>query len=91
MPSRAVSVIMLAVSLLTGGKLPLKAHQDPCHQRHSCPSDHSTYVCGDTGRCEQCPDNSYCLAGTPRLATSPAPMPVAPPSTPPPLAGETTV
>jgi phosphatidylserine/phosphatidylglycerophosphate/cardiolipin synthase-like enzyme len=61
------------------------AHQDPCHRLHSCPSDHGTYVCGDKGRCDQCPDNQFCLAGKPRLASSPAPAPVprAPlPSTP---------
>jgi phosphatidylserine/phosphatidylglycerophosphate/cardiolipin synthase-like enzyme len=90
MPSRSVLVMMLAVSLFTGGRS-LEAHQDACHQRHSCPSDHGTYVCGDTGRCDQCPDNQLCLAAKPRLAASPAPMPVAPPSTQPPLSGEPTV
>jgi phosphatidylserine/phosphatidylglycerophosphate/cardiolipin synthase-like enzyme len=56
------------------------AHQDPCHRLHSCPSDHHTYVCGDRGRCEQCPDNQYCLAGKPRMmpSSSPAPAPPAP-------------
>ena len=54
------------------------AHQDPCHRLHSCPSDHNTYVCGDKGRCDQCPDNHWCLAGKPRLASSPAPAPVPP-------------
>jgi phosphatidylserine/phosphatidylglycerophosphate/cardiolipin synthase-like enzyme len=58
-----------------------EAHQDPCHRLHSCPSDHSTYVCGDKGRCDQCPDNQYCLAGKPRLAASPGPSPVPPAST----------
>jgi phosphatidylserine/phosphatidylglycerophosphate/cardiolipin synthase-like enzyme len=60
------------------------AHQDPCHRLHSCPSDHKTYVCGDLGRCDQCPDNQYCLAGKSRLASTqraepaePAPMPSA--------------
>jgi hypothetical protein len=55
-----------------------EAHQDPCHRLHSCPSDHNTYVCGDTGRCDQCPDNLYCLAGKPRVAASPAPAPTPP-------------
>jgi len=54
------------------------AHQDPCHRLHSCPSDHGTYICGDTGRCQQCPDNQFCLAGKPRLAASPAPAPAPP-------------
>jgi PLD-like domain len=53
------------------------AHQDPCHRRHSCPSDRNTYVCGDLGHCEQCPDNPYCLAGKPRAA-SPSPAPTSP-------------
>jgi hypothetical protein len=53
----------------------LEAHQDPCHRLHSCPSDHRTYVCGDKGRCEQCPDNQFCLAGKPRIAASPSPSP----------------
>jgi phosphatidylserine/phosphatidylglycerophosphate/cardiolipin synthase-like enzyme len=51
------------------------AHQDPCHRLHSCPSDHNTYVCGDKGRCDQCPDNHWCLARKPRLASSTAPAP----------------
>jgi phosphatidylserine/phosphatidylglycerophosphate/cardiolipin synthase-like enzyme len=58
------------------------AHQDPCHRWHACPSDRQTYVCGDTGRCDQCPDNQYCLAGksrvvssTPPAVTPPAPSP----------------
>jgi phosphatidylserine/phosphatidylglycerophosphate/cardiolipin synthase-like enzyme len=58
------------------------AHQDSCHRLHSCPSDHNTYVCGDKGRCDQCPDNQWCLAGKPRLAVSPAPAPVPPAPSP---------
>ena len=54
------------------------SHQDPCHRLHSCPSDHHTYVCGDKGRCDQCPDNQYCLAGKPRVASSPTPAPMLP-------------
>jgi phosphatidylserine/phosphatidylglycerophosphate/cardiolipin synthase-like enzyme len=91
MPTRAVLLLLLVVSLLTGGNLPLEAHQDACHQRHSCPSDHQTYVCGDTGRCDQCPDNPFCLAGKPRLATSPAPTPGTPTSPQPSLPVGTTV
>jgi endonuclease YncB( thermonuclease family) len=58
------------------------AHQDPCHRQHACPSDRGTYVCGDLGHCEQCPDNQYCRAGQPRTASTPS---VTPPrsSTPP--------
>jgi hypothetical protein len=51
------------------------AHQDLCHRLHSCPSDHGTYVCGDKGRCDQCPDNEFCLAGKARITSSPAPAP----------------
>jgi phosphatidylserine/phosphatidylglycerophosphate/cardiolipin synthase-like enzyme len=55
------------------------AHQYPCHRLHSCPSDHHTYVCGDKGRCDQCPDNQYCLAGKSRVVSSTPPA-VAPPA-----------
>src|SRR6266850_5941729 len=58
------------------------AHRDPCHRLHSCPSDHHTYVCGDKGRCDQCPDNQFCLAGKPRMTSSSSPAPVPPPSLP---------
>jgi hypothetical protein len=47
-----------------------EAHQDPCHRLHSCPSDHNAYVCGDKGRCNQCPDNEYCQARQPRVTPS---------------------
>lgn len=44
------------------------AHRSGCHRWHSCPSDHGTYECGDTGHCSQCPDNTYCDGGQPRRA-----------------------
>jgi phosphatidylserine/phosphatidylglycerophosphate/cardiolipin synthase-like enzyme len=73
-----ISALVLVV--LVGFILVAYAHQDPCHRRHSCPSDSQTYICGHKGRCEQCPDHQYCLAGTPRLTPSstPAPAPQAP-------------
>jgi hypothetical protein len=37
----------------------VSAHQDPCHRLHRCPSDYNTYVCGDKGRCDQCPDHDH--------------------------------
>ena len=87
-------VSMMLVGLWLMGWMPaLHAHQDACHRLHSCPSDHNTYACGDKGRCEQCPDNRFCLAGKPRLAASPAPAPVPPAAamTQPTPAGGTTV
>jgi phosphatidylserine/phosphatidylglycerophosphate/cardiolipin synthase-like enzyme len=74
---RMVALSVLVVWSWTGSSF---GHQDPCHRRHSCPSDSQAYVCGDKGRCEQCPDNPYCLAGKPRLTSSstPAPAPPAP-------------
>jgi phosphatidylserine/phosphatidylglycerophosphate/cardiolipin synthase-like enzyme len=63
-------MVLLGVWIVAG-----QAHQDPCHRWHSCPSDSQTYVCGDKGRCDQCPDNQYCLAGKPRVASSPTPGP----------------
>jgi hypothetical protein len=71
-------IMMIVVLWLMGWKSALHAHQDPCHRLHSCLSDHHTYVCGDKGRCDQCPDNHFCLAGKPRVVASPAPAPVPP-------------
>jgi phosphatidylserine/phosphatidylglycerophosphate/cardiolipin synthase-like enzyme len=89
----AMVLMMGTLTLVAHGIRPSEGHQDPCHRLHSCPSDHHTYVCGDKGRCDQCPDNLYCLADKPRLAASPAPAPVlpAPTSTQPPTACGTTV
>jgi hypothetical protein len=54
---------------------PTIAHRSGCHAWHSCPSDHGTYVCGDTGHCSQCPDNEYCEGGALRHdQASPAPF-----------------
>jgi phosphatidylserine/phosphatidylglycerophosphate/cardiolipin synthase-like enzyme len=69
--SRQWLMALLLVILLSSGRAMIHAHQDPCHRFHSCPSDGHTYVCGDRGRCDQCPDNQYCLAARPR---PPAPM-----------------
>jgi len=52
---------------------PALAHRDPCHRWHSCPSDRGTYTCGDTRRCSQYPNNTYCLNRQPRTANPPAP------------------
>jgi phosphatidylserine/phosphatidylglycerophosphate/cardiolipin synthase-like enzyme len=75
-PRLALALIMVSLAVVAGSLRPSEAHQDPCHRLHSCPSDHNTYVCGDKGRCDQCPDNHYCLAGKPRVASSPTPAPV---------------
>jgi hypothetical protein len=75
-PRLAIVLILVSFAVVAGSLRPSEAHQDPCHRLHSCPSDHGTYVCGDKGRCDQCPDNHYCLAGKPRVASSPAPAPV---------------
>src|SRR5687768_10982532 len=69
---------LLVIIVLSSGISMIHAHQDPCDRLHSCPSDHCTYVCGDTGRCDQSPDNHVCLEGKPRLAASPTPAPVTP-------------
>jgi len=55
------------------------AHQDACHRLHSCPPHPAPYICGDKGRCDQCPDNEFCLAGKPRASTQ-QPSPPAIPS-----------
>jgi phosphatidylserine/phosphatidylglycerophosphate/cardiolipin synthase-like enzyme len=73
---------VIALSVVVGWSWTVSSfgHQDPCHRLHACLSDHGIYVCGDKGRCEQCPDNQFCLAGKPRLTSSstPAPAPPAP-------------
>jgi phosphatidylserine/phosphatidylglycerophosphate/cardiolipin synthase-like enzyme len=84
-------LVIVSLTLLISGIRQSDAHQDPCHRLHSCPSDHNTYVCGDKGRCDQCSDNQFCLAGKPRLAASPAPAPSAPTATQPSTSGGTTV
>jgi phosphatidylserine/phosphatidylglycerophosphate/cardiolipin synthase-like enzyme len=78
MTHRRPAIMALVLILGCLGILRAEAHQDPCHRLHSCPSDHGTYVCGDKGRCDRCPDNQWCLAGKPRLAASPDPAPVSP-------------
>jgi hypothetical protein len=70
--SRWQTIVLLMVIMVGGWMMPIAAHQDPCHRFHSCPSDHGTYVCGDKGRCDQCPDNEYCQGGKSR-ATVPTP------------------
>ena len=71
----AVFIAVLQLSLGTGIS---HAHQHPCHRLHSCPPDPAPYICGDKGRCDQCPDNEFCLAGKPH--TPPQPSPPAIPS-----------
>jgi phosphatidylserine/phosphatidylglycerophosphate/cardiolipin synthase-like enzyme len=77
-PRVGIRMSALFLVVLTGFILGAHAHQDPCHGLHSCPSDTGRYVCGDKGRCDQCPDNLYCLAGKPRRASSSTPTPVPP-------------
>jgi phosphatidylserine/phosphatidylglycerophosphate/cardiolipin synthase-like enzyme len=93
MSSRRHLIVQLMIGFLGGWLALASAHQDPCHRLHSCPSDHNTYVCGDTGRCDQCADNPYCLAGQPRPAPSSpsASMPSAPMSSQPSSPGGMTV
>jgi hypothetical protein len=67
-PPRRCLMIIFVMILLGMGIETTSPHQDPCHRLHSCLSDHGTYVCGDKGRCDQCPDNQYCLSGKPRPA-----------------------
>jgi phosphatidylserine/phosphatidylglycerophosphate/cardiolipin synthase-like enzyme len=69
-------LMIIMMLMLAGWVVVSQAYQDPCHRLHSCPSDHGTYVCGDKGRCDQCPDNQLCLARKPGLASLPAPAPV---------------
>jgi micrococcal nuclease len=76
MYNNCLRLMALMLVLLTGGITSLEAHRHPCHRNHSCPPD--TYICGDKGRCDLCPDNEFCVAGKPR----PAVQQPSPPATP---------
>jgi hypothetical protein len=78
MPRLTIVLVVVSLTILADGMRYSEGHQDPCHRLHRCLSDHHTYVCGDTGRCDQCPDNQFCLSGKPRAAASPAPAPLSP-------------
>ena len=67
--STRLPILLLLMGIMTsGGGVNLEVHRDPCHQQHSCPSDRHTYLCGDRGRCEQCPEHQFYQARQPRLA-----------------------
>jgi phosphatidylserine/phosphatidylglycerophosphate/cardiolipin synthase-like enzyme len=89
----AIVLMIASLTLVADAIRHSEAHQDTCHRLHSCPSDRNTYICGDTGRCDQCPNNQFCLAGKPRLAAPPNPAPVqpAPTATQPSTSGGTSV
>jgi hypothetical protein len=55
------------------------AHRSGCHRWHSCPSDHGTYTCGDLGYCSACPDNQYCMYGSPKSGNAPSSRAASPP------------
>ncbi|MDE1763981.1 MAG: hypothetical protein KGH88_07020 [Thaumarchaeota archaeon] len=62
-----IAILMVALGIFSIATPDAFAHRSGCHRWHSCPSDTGSYVCGDTGYCSQCPDNSYCKAGQPIL------------------------
>jgi len=66
---------LMALMVLLWSVVSPTAHQDACHTQHRCPSDHDTYVCGDTGHCEQCPDNDFCFSHAPRQSSSDPALP----------------
>jgi hypothetical protein len=86
MPSRpSLRASLVAIVRLGAWIAASQSHQAPCHRLHSSFSAHDTYVCGDRGRCDKCPDNQYWLATKPRIATSattaparPSPIPLTP-------------
>jgi phosphatidylserine/phosphatidylglycerophosphate/cardiolipin synthase-like enzyme len=86
-----IGIIVMVIMGFLGGAAIVLAHKDPCHQWHACPSDTGSYVCGDKGRCDQCPDNQYCLAGKVRVAASSSPAPTEPTPLPGPLTIPSTV
>jgi hypothetical protein len=70
-----VAIVVLGTWIVAG-----QAHRSGCHGWHSCPSDERTYVCGDRGHRDQCPDNQFCLAGKPRVTAPPSPAATSPAS-----------
>ena len=80
-PRIALGVVLCLTLIFSASVVPeALAHRSGCHRWHSCPSDRGTYVCGDLGRCSQCPDNQYCLNQKPRRDKREAisPQPYAP-------------
>jgi hypothetical protein len=65
-----VGRIALILMVLSGLILSATTHQDAWHRLQSCPSDHNTYVCGDRGRCNRCPDHAFRLAWRTCLCSS---------------------
>jgi len=62
----AAIVLVALLALFFLAPRPAQAHRSGCHAWHSCPSDHGTYICGDTGHCSACPNNRYCRNHRPR-------------------------
>lgn len=79
-----LSVLLPSLAVLSFLAMPAAAHRSGCHSWHSCPSDTSSYVCGDKGYCSGCSDNQYCQKGryspaaTRAKPSAPTPLPVAP-------------
>jgi hypothetical protein len=80
MSSQQYMIVLLMIVFVANAMALWAAHQDPCHWLHSCPSDGNRYIFifGDQGRCDQCPDHDYCLAGKPRMTSIPTPDPFQP-------------
>jgi hypothetical protein len=69
-PAIGIVILVIVFGIYSITTPEVFAHQSGCHRWHSCPSDHGTYECGDTGYCSQCPDNNYCKAGQPISSSS---------------------
>jgi hypothetical protein len=67
---RSARSLALAAAVVTFLSTSVWAHRSGCHRWHSCPSDTGSYICGDTGRCFECPDNQYCEAAQPRRTST---------------------
>src|SRR5512145_116003 len=68
---RLLTVMILMTAFLV---LPeaTEAHRSGCHRWHSCPSDTGSYVCGDLGYDDYCPNKP---TNPPQPAPAPAPAP----------------
>lgn len=79
MCKRNVRSVATLAFLVVGGlasNSPAFAHRNWCHGLHACPSDQGTYVCGDQGRCDLCPDNEYCKGRISRQGAEPLAVPL---------------
>ena len=78
----AVALLLIAsfgiVPFAAASPIVIPDHRDGCHRWHSCPSDSGSYVCGDMGYYDYCPENApKPLAPKPIVQPQPVEQPIA--------------